>query len=337
MGGPVHAAIGATCAAVALAADVEVEDWRILHAAGRQLWVDPLAVYVDHPRAQSGPLALAVSALPRPVFLVGVAALLGVFTWLLERYAGQRLALVGGLVMLGPWAMLAVSGHADDPLVITGAVVMLEALSRKNRRWASLGFAVAVAAKPTAVLLAPALLVGGGFAATALLGGLVWVPFAFADLPALVDAGRGVSFVWHGSLLHLAGLEPWTGIPAWVRPVQLVAGLSVGWWIARKGNLAASVLAAFTIRAVLEPGPWPAYAVPLIALALFARPVLALPAVVLWIASFGSAPGTGNAAVRLAGFVVLLVVCLAGQGAREPHRGLASHGAGLRPRSGSQR
>ena len=246
-------------------------DWTILHGAGRDLLAGHLTVYVRHPDAQVGPLALVLSALPRPLFTALVCALMLSLT-LTGRRLGipDRAILVGGSVAAIPWGVQALGGHIDDPLVVTGAAVMILGLRQHRPDKVGWGFVLALAGKPTGVVLAPLLLTAGWPAIGVAVAGVatVWGPFVLADLGGFLRAGQGVVWVEPWSLPFVLGEPAGAAFPEWVRPVQLVGGLAGCWLVARRNGPVSAAVAALAFRAVLEPGAWPSYSVCVIALTL---------------------------------------------------------------------
>ena len=263
-------------------------DWLIARAAGSALFgSDGLRVYATHPRAQMGPLALSLAQLPRPVYVVVVAALLGPVLLLLAdaglaaNQAGwsRRSLLVAGAgaaLAVVPWTQLAWKGHADDALVLLGIAVLACGLYRPAGRAGPgrtalvvAGIAIAVAGKPTGIVLVPVSALAGPAALAGTLVAVlaVWAPFALADLPGLLAAGRGVMTVGRGSLPSVVGVRVGAPPPGWVRVGQLLGGLAMtGLGAARRRPLE-GIAAAFCLRALLDPNPAPAYSIPLVVLA----------------------------------------------------------------------
>lgn len=253
-------------------------DWLIARAAGHDLLtVDGLAVYARYPKAQMGPLALALAQLPRDLYLVAGAASLGVVFYLLAEGTGwprdlrvRLTAVVAGFLAVGPWGQLAGKGHADDALVIIGTVWLVVALGRRRSGQAVAGFAIALLGKPTGVALAPALVLDSMSAATgaAVVTAAIWLPFFLRDPHALLSAGRGIMPVGRDSLPDYLGYSAGQRIPFWVRPVQLFGGVAATAYGQWRDRLPEMVIAAFTVRALVETNPAPAYSIPLVLLAL---------------------------------------------------------------------
>jgi hypothetical protein len=256
-------------------------DWKIARAAAHTLTSSrALDTYSLHPRAQMGPAALLLALLPHDLYVVLVALL--AFPVLLcsilaapHDVAGSPrrwlTPAVAGAAVIVPWSQLAWKGHADDALVLLGAALMLYAY-RARRPWLNLsGLLIAMAGKPTALVLLPLLGLGGsavlaaGFAGTA----VIWGPFLLADPHGLLAAGRGVMPVGHGSAPNLLGYRPGSPIPTWVRPLQLGAGLLAAAWGRVRNLPAEGVVIALAVRALLDTNPAPAYSIPLVVLAVF--------------------------------------------------------------------
>jgi hypothetical protein len=299
-------------------------DWRIARRAGRSLlFGDHLAVYASNPRAQMGPLALLVALVPRTAYYLLVAALLAVPVWCIARHwAPAPAGLRGRLLLVGccaatvvPWTQLAWKGHADDALVLAGGVVALTALRRGDRPTAVCGYAVAVAGKPTAIVLAPVLAVSPGLLVA--LGAVtvaVWAPFVLASPTGAAQASRGVMDVGRGSAAELLGWPAGAPIPGWVRPLQLVAGLAAAALGRLRDRPWEGLVLAFTLRAVLETNPAPAYSIPLVLLSVVpdlrrGSPLMTATALATWWLSQGVLNGDPGYA-RMA--LLLLLAAVAG-------------------------
>jgi hypothetical protein len=262
---------GTACATLAVGRTyTDNHDWRIVHdAAGALVGTDGLTVYALHPTAQEGPVALLLAALPHDLYAAVVGMSLALFLLLAQRITGMAtpaLAVVAA-AMFWPWWHFSWEGHADDALVALGGAVLLLGLTEGRRRLAGVGFAVAIAAKPTALLFAPLLLSGVALPVAAI-GVGVWLPFALAHPVALLHAGGGVNGFGPHTIYAALGL---TGpVQPWVRPVELAAGLLVGVLLARDGRPADALVAAFTVRALLEPTSFPTYSAVVIAFAVIA-------------------------------------------------------------------
>jgi hypothetical protein len=302
-------------------------DWEIARRAGRTLLsADGLSVYARHPRAQMGPLALLAAQLPHRVYVPVIAATVGLFlAWALDAaLPGTRslrqyaVAVACSLLLIVPWSQLAWKGHADDALVLLGAAWCLRALRLGRTRSAVVGFAVAVASKPTGVVLLPLLLSSVPAAtAAAAITAAVWLPFLVADPHALLHAGHGVMTVAHGSFPAMLGYPVGAAPPWWVRVGQLGLGLAAVAWGTRVGKPALGVLFAFAIRAALDPDPAPAYCIGLVGLALIPDAAEDLPvfcglaSAAFWLSQpvLDGAPAWPRA-TALAGLTVAIVVAL---------------------------
>jgi hypothetical protein len=247
-------------------------DWLIAEDAARALLDGHLNVYAVMPQAQMGPLALVLAMLPRGFYMMTVCAVLPVAIHLATRdlrlsFRRTVALAVGATALVAPgWSWFAVTGHADDALVVLGAAGMLAGARRPRHILLVAGFLVAISAKPTAIVLAPLLLLGGwravGFGCA--LTAAVWLPFLLADPAGFVSAGGGIAPVWPGSLPELLGAEPWSEFPRWVRPVQLAGGWTVIWLVTRKHGAPVAIAAALAFRALLEPGTNYSYSTPAI-------------------------------------------------------------------------
>lgn len=264
-----------TALALSTAYGLPVSDWPIAVEAGNYLLEGNLDVYAEQPGAQMGPLAFLLAALlPRWLYSPFVIGLLVVFLLLLVRarpdYRVGRAFLAGAMLLAWPWAALGVQGHGDDAIVLVGLAVMVFSQARGHAPGPVAGFLLAVAAKPTAVLFLPLLLLQSrrALAAGMLGGAVIWAPFVLIDPAGFLAATRGHSDVLAGSLQALMGIEPMSGYPWWVRPAQFGLGLAACWWIGARSGWAAGILAAVTLRTLLEPAPWNYYSASLIAVAL---------------------------------------------------------------------
>lgn len=258
---------GVLAVAMSLAVGHPMSDWDFARAGADRLLDGHLTVYADLPKVQMGPLALLLAGLlPGPVYMAFVAAWLPVVLWLVvlplapTRRTYMKAAGIGMLVAW-PWAAFGVQGHADDALVAAGAVGMVTAIRTRHGRWFVIAFLVAVAGKPTAVLLLPLALLHSRRTAVvaAGLGGLVWAPFVLSDVSGFLAAGRGQGDLWAWSLADLLGGVPHSGFPDWLRPVQLVGGAALCAVIAHRRGAAAALLAVVAFRVLAEPATWNYY------------------------------------------------------------------------------
>ena len=262
-------------------------DWSIARVAGHELLSGrALFVYVDHPRAQMGPLALVLAQMPHAVYVPLVAASVGLFLhWgMAAARPGERtirdvvVALACSLLLVVPWSQLAWKGHADDAGVLLGAAWMFKSIRSGRPARALPGYAVAIASKPTAVVLVPMLYpelmaITGALAIT----GVVWLPFFLADPAGLLRASRGVMTVAHGSFPTWVGVPIGAAPPGWVRAAQFGLGLLVVAWGAVRRRPELGLLLAVTLRALLDPNPAPAYVISAVALSLIPDVLLGIP------------------------------------------------------------
>jgi hypothetical protein len=316
-----------TPAAVALAVLAVSLRWRgFVHpdvviqqeAAGvllSQRWAE---TYLSVPKAQMGPLAVVLITMPHDLYLTLTSLLVLPFLTLarpIKRSRAQRIVWCtasAGLVV--PWSQFAWKGHADDALVLCCAATGLWAYERHQPKLTVAAFVVGMAVKPTAALLAPLLSWEGlliGTAATVLL----WAPFAWSDPPGFLRAGRGVMHVAPQSLWGRIGLAAGAP-PGWLRPSQLVLGLGTALWVRARRHVSVAVLAAFTLRSLMEMTPAPAYAASLVALALVAdaREARVLPmfTILALVAFWTSQPALNGASgwPRIAAHVALLALTM---------------------------
>jgi hypothetical protein len=239
-----------------------------------------LGLYRDRPDLQFGPLSIVVAT---PFVLLGptvgpVAAMVaasgaGLVAFALLADAVDRITpgwrsqapatvlLSSGVLFVVAWGDVAVrTAHVDDAVALLAVVAAVRwcAMGRSGAVVAAL--AVAAAAKPWAVALAPLAAVAPARPSVALgrvvlVGSIAlatWAPFVLAEPATLDTSGFGIANDPTSVLRALGVDDPTT--PSWVRPVQLAGGLAVvalvvgwGWW-------PSAVLAAVAWRLLVEPG-----------------------------------------------------------------------------------
>lgn len=317
---------GTLAAAMALGVGEPTSDWDAAISGGHYLLSGHFTVFADKPQVQMGPLALLLAGvLPGPVYLAAVCALLPLVLWIISlpyrptRELYVRL-LIGGMLLAWPWAAFAVQGHGDDALVVLGVVTMVSALRLHREAWVVVAFLVAIAAKPTAILFLPlAFMISRRAGILAILGGgLLWAPFILGDVPGFLAAGRGQGQLWPYSVPALLGYVPFKGIPDWLRPVQIIGGVALCWYLARRRGPAAAVAGVLAFRVLLEPGTWNYYSTSVIATAMMLDmyrgwrvPWVTLFAFASFVVSFGEPLNMAQGAARvltLTGVFVLAVV-----------------------------
>ncbi|MDX6227010.1 MAG: hypothetical protein QOI76_400 [Frankiales bacterium] len=236
-----------------------------------------LHLFAHYPEIQVGPLTLLLVAAIRwvsgpygRVVTVSLGTLLCVPTiWLLDVAAARvrpvegdprgraLLVLVGGSSVLAVWTQATLRyAHVDDALVLFFAALAVWAVVRVDALALGTACALAVAAKPTGLILLPLLLVLTG--RRRLVAGLVaaagvasvWLPFVLAD-PGTLQAGSPTIQTAQATALHVLGLH---GYLHWVRAAQLVLSLGVGLIAVLRGRWPAALLAAAAGRLLLEPG-----------------------------------------------------------------------------------
>jgi hypothetical protein len=317
---------------MALGAGGPTSDWDAATTGGHYLLSGHLSVYADKPHVQMGPLALLLAGvLPGPFYVAAVCALLPLVLWMVTLpYPPTRgtylRVLVGGMLLAWPWAAFAVQGHADDALVVVGVLAMVSALNLHREAWVVAGFLVAIAAKPTAILFLPLAFMHSrraGILAT-VGGGLLWAPFILANVPGFLAAGTGQGELWPYSVPAFLGSVPHTGIPAWVRPAQLVGGVALCWFLARRNGPAAAAAGVFAFRVLLESGTWNYYSTAVIAAAIMLDlhrgwrvPWVTLAAFVSFVSAFGVPLTMGQGVVRILALTGVLAMAFTGGNARQ--------------------
>lgn len=234
-----------------------------------------LAVYVDQPTLQVGPLAIVVAAgfdalgadAGLRVAQVVMAAVGPLLLLLLAPQASGRRSwlrlLVAGALVVPAWTVLAVRwGHLDDVLAMAGGVIALAAAGRRRPGVASAGIAAAVAAKPWAVGFAPILLAPGlggwpTLAGAGVAGVAPWLPFVMAE-PGTLEALRPPVPLIPGSGLHTLGVRG-RFVPDWGRTMQLVGLTLAGLLAALRERWAGVLLVALAVRIALDPQDNPYY------------------------------------------------------------------------------
>jgi hypothetical protein len=223
--------------------------------------------------------AMAVALVGTALLLPALAGLERAVRFTTERFttdaARQRaakLTLIGGLFIVPAWLQATVVyAHPDDVLVALFTVGALAAVARRRPALLGLMIALAVAAKPTAVVLVPLLLVFSGrsrakAASFATLGFAAWLPFVVADRATLL-ASHPQTLVQPHSGLSLFGLAG-TPAPTVLRLAQFGLPLVIGWLVVRRGQWAAVPLIGYGLRVAIDPGDFAYYAVGVLVAAL---------------------------------------------------------------------
>jgi hypothetical protein len=236
-----------------------------------------LHLYSQHPELQIGPLTF-VAGLPllllpgraRSPVLWAVLTLGGLVVLALAVQLGRsarggsparRTVLVGGVLVLWAWSVLAIpGGHLDDALALGFGVLAVRARIDHRLILTALAVAAAADAKPWAFGFA-ALLIDPGTgrrrqlrAALVLVAGVVvvWAPFLIGD----TDLSALFRFTIPDAADSALRALGWTGArtPGWDRPVEVAGGLFVGAVATLRGRPGAVLLAVVAVRLLVDPG-----------------------------------------------------------------------------------
>jgi hypothetical protein len=304
-----------------------------------------LSLYANHPVIQIGPPPLLVVAavqwLPHNPSSLGLAALMALLgLWAVrcaETIAHELLpasqekavtlrVLWAAIPALAVWSYEAGRWrHLDDVIAITFTLAACSLIARRRHWWlAGLLVGLAVASKPWAIVMAPALIglpraerPKAAIVAMAT-AAACWVPFVLGGRGTLHALGSYRLEVTRASTLHLLGVHSLMA-PAWVRPVQLVGGFVLMALLARRSHWAAVPFAGLAFRVVTDPQTWMYYGLgPLMAAMLWDGlherrfPLWTVLTLVVEYAVPTWVPGTPAVAgaVRLAWAVAVLVSCV---------------------------
>jgi hypothetical protein len=269
-------------------------DWSTVDRGARLLTgghqAGGLHLYARDPSIQIGPLTLGVVRFIELLAgghaamvgaLIGTALLLPAlagleravrFTTDVAQKRAAKLTLIGGLFIVPAWLQATVVfAHPDDVLVAVLTVGAMVAVARRRPAQLGLMIALAIAAKPTAVILLSLVFVFSGrsratAASVAALGFAAWLPFVVADRATLL-ASHPQTLVQPQSGLSLFGLAG-TPAPTVLRLAQFGLPLVIGWLVVRRGQWAAVPLIGFGIRVAIDPGDFAYYAVGVLVAAL---------------------------------------------------------------------
>jgi hypothetical protein len=204
-------------------------------------------LFADHPELTTGPLSLLAA---RGLLLFGAGgwfaahiamAALGLASiWTLERAAAplrQRrelrvASLVGGLLVVRMWNELALTGHIDDALALSGLALVSWAVVSHKPYLAGVALAAAVTCKPWAIVAVPLLAALPArrllaFAITPAAVACAAAPFVLGDGRTLAASAKYNLEIASDSGLRVLQLAAGDA-PHWLRAAQLAAGLAVG-------------------------------------------------------------------------------------------------------------
>lgn len=230
-----------------------------LYATHAQLQIGPLTFVVVVPLVELLPAKIAEGVSFVLMIMAGIVLLR-----IIERMSFPRLTargrarvLAAGVLMLGVWAEVAVhAAHPDDVLALLGVFGALYLFRRERAVLAALLLALAVDAKPWALLFAPMLLLAPApararaIATYAVVVTAAWLPF-FVAAPASLHAGQFQIPVSPASVLHLFGVRG--GTPGWCRPAQILLGAAAVGIAIRRRRWYAIALVGVCARMLLDP------------------------------------------------------------------------------------
>lgn len=281
------AGVTALLVLVAHLAGTHATAWHFFHDAARLLLGDNgiggatgLSLYRDHPEFQFGPpgilMAVPLSGFGLEVGSVMAMVLSSVLGVIVVRLVidlieslrpidagttSERATLVAVVLIVITWGDVAArTAHIDDALALASLIAAMVAIAARQPTGTIIWLALAAAAKPWAIMLAPLAAVHatigwsrawrvGAVGALAL---AVWAPFLIAE-PSTWDT-RGFAIDNDPtSVLRALGFDD-ALTPSWVRPVQLGGGLVLAAVLVMAGRWPAVMLAVLSWRLVVEPG-----------------------------------------------------------------------------------
>lgn len=319
-----------------------LDSWGYFERAVHLLFsADGLQMYRDSPELQFGPVTTVLAApfvwlgptagkITAAVFMSLVG--LGLVLWAsgddhVARWRpNARRFLLAGLFAMPVWADLVFrNAHFDDVLSILFACLSVAAIRRRKAVAAAVLIGLAIAAKPWALPFAVVLLAlrrrDYGKAASALFVTVAvsWLPFFLAE-PRTLEAMRFKLDIDESSLLGAFGGMAGEPMPGWVRPLQLVVALLIGYVLTTLRRHEAALLAIVAVRIMLDPATHNYYASGAVVLAVLADRALrfrgpwltAFTALLLWlpnrIPALNGSPVTEAVERAVWGVVTILVV-----------------------------
>jgi hypothetical protein len=244
----------------------------LLHGPG-------LDLYAVHPEFQFGPLAAVVAMLFQPMphvlirpavamfgSLLGIAILVLLERLVLEIHPGvdavrvRRALSCAAIPVLYAWSDIAIRNeHIDDAIAITGIVAATFWMARRRPWIATAMMAVAVAAKPWAIVCVPLLAIGtdrsrwGRPVVATAAAGATWLPFVIDDHRTLSALSHFTIVNSATSALRVIGVTV-ARTPMWDRPVQSLVGVAVAALLVRYGRWWAIPMSSLGVRLLLDPG-----------------------------------------------------------------------------------
>jgi hypothetical protein len=232
-----------------------------------------LHLYASHPSLQIGPLSFIVA---KPFAMIAglsgfwLAAAGMILCGLLILVLVQRLTMFAVdvpadtfiacvIVFIPVWCELSIqSGHLDDVLAMTCAVIALWATLHRHPIVAAVAVGAAIDSKPWAIGFAALLLalesrhIPRAIAVVAATVLIAWLPFFLADHATMLAFQYQITNS-PGSALRALGVAT-ARTPQWCRTVQFGGGLLLGSLLALRRKPAGVLLVVIALRLLLDPG-----------------------------------------------------------------------------------
>ena len=165
------------------------------------------------------------------------------------------------------WTDVAVRNeHIDDSIALTGIVASVLHVARRRPWLATVALAIAVAAKPWAIVCVPLLLATTDRyrwwrpLVACVAAGATWSPFLLGDSKTLSSLSSFHIGIGGNTLLRWAG-DTARSTPRWDRPAQAVLGIAAALVLVRWHRWLAVPVSALGLRLLLDPATHRYYAV----------------------------------------------------------------------------